>query len=194
MSRLGRYELRAAAWSDADTILAWRNSDRVRQWMLTRHNITYQEHMDWFRSALKSTPPTHFVLEFANKPIGFVHFQYSDLHTAGGGCTYEWSLYIGHQSAPRGSGGVLGYLALEFAFTSLCASAIVSGVFEHNIRARSLYQKLGFIEILPPSTLETCTHHEAPIRRFLLAAETWQVHRQRVLKTIEARAGTEPLP
>lgn len=107
--------------------------------MYTDKDITWQEHVNWYKEV--STDSTHevFIYIQADKPLGLVQFY--DIQKQHQRCF--WGFYIGEQNAPKGSGTKMATLALTNIFDQgirkICAEVI-----ENNEASLYFHQKLGF--------------------------------------------------
>ncbi|WP_101845769.1 UDP-2,4-diacetamido-2,4,6-trideoxy-beta-L-altropyranose hydrolase [Halobacillus sp. Marseille-P3879] len=136
------FELRDLEKKDLPAVLKWRNSEAIREAMYTDHKITMEEHERWYNKVSSGQNTMVKLLYYKNQPIGLVNFSRIDHHHR----KCYWGFYIGESSAPKGSGTVLGLLALEFIFEEqsmhkLCAEVLVS-----NKRSFQFHKKLGFME------------------------------------------------
>src|SRR5690606_38648738 len=96
------------------TILNWRNAPAVRRNMYTRHEISLEEHLAWWKNVGSREDQLYFIYEYKNTPFGVVAFtQISNRDK-----NASWAFYASPE-APRGTGSRMEYLALEYAFKSL---------------------------------------------------------------------------
>ncbi|MBC7617633.1 MAG: UDP-4-amino-4,6-dideoxy-N-acetyl-beta-L-altrosamine N-acetyltransferase [Candidatus Saccharibacteria bacterium] len=123
---------------DLSHVLAWRNHSQVRSHMFTQHKIGVEEHQRWFDRAAKDPLKHLLIYESECYPLGFINFV-----VLGNGGVVEWGFYAS-PDAPKGSGGNLGRLALEYAFNHLDFYKVFSQVLEDNERSIRMHQRLGF--------------------------------------------------
>jgi UDP-4-amino-4,6-dideoxy-N-acetyl-beta-L-altrosamine N-acetyltransferase len=165
--KISRFSLMPAIAGDEATVLRWRNSPRIQMWMRNRQPISADEHAIWFQAALSAIPPTRYLLHCETVPVGFVHFRRLV------GTEWEWSLYVGEPSAPRGSGTALGILALDAALGQLGATHVYSSALLGNERAIRLYERLGF----GPATGSNIAPNSHIVfdreRHFRISSEDW---------------------
>ncbi len=159
----GGYRLRPMREADLALVLGWRNSERVRPFMRSRHEISADEHAAWFAREDGCPDARHMVFECAGGPLGVVNFDEVDR----GAGTCEWGFYIGADDAPRGSGVRMGWLALEYAFDRLAVEKVSAEVLPTNARSLDYHEKLGFVETPPAEGL----------RRFVLEERSWRQRR-----------------
>lgn len=127
---------------DFDTILRWRNSDRIRAVSLTDRKISEAEHRAWFKKNKLCHDLVTLVFELIDKPIGVVSF--SRIDRANLECF--WGFYIGEEDYTAGAGSVMGYLGLEYAFNELGMRVIKGEVFDFNGQSTVFHKKFGFVD------------------------------------------------
>lgn len=171
-----KYKLRPIEEKDLDTVLRWRNSDRIRENMYTDHEIPMDEHRAWFDRIRKEPVPLFLVFEFQMKPIGVVNVTHVDRRND----KCYWGFYIGDPVAPSGSGTALGYFGLNYIFEVLKIRKLCAEAFAFNTASLKFHQRLGFVEegrfvrhILKNGRYED-------IVSFSLFKEDWFRHRSRV--------------
>ena len=76
--RRDEYVLRPIEERDLDTVLGWRNSERIRYNMYTDHEITLDEHREWFARLQKEPVPTFMIFEYQGRPIGVIQVTQID--------------------------------------------------------------------------------------------------------------------
>lgn len=124
--------------TDLELVLAWRNHPDVRRHMYTQHEITLDEHLSWFERASNNSRKHPLIFESHGKPTGFVNF--SELECGG---VADWGFYAS-PDAPRGSGRLLGRMALEYGFTKFKLHKVCGQALGHNERSIRFHQTLGF--------------------------------------------------
>jgi RimJ/RimL family protein N-acetyltransferase len=108
--------------------------------MLTQHEITLQEHSNWFSRVIKDKTRHQFIVLDGDDYLGFVQFN----PVCQGGIA-DWGFYV-RPDAPKGSGTKLGHAALAHAFKSLSLHKVCGQAIESNVASIALHQKLGFSE------------------------------------------------
>ncbi|MFB7141785.1 UDP-4-amino-4,6-dideoxy-N-acetyl-beta-L-altrosamine N-acetyltransferase [Gottfriedia sp. NPDC056225] len=142
MIQIEGFKLSNLEQKDLNLILAWRNSDRIRSVMNSDETITIEQHTNWFHSLNDDQTKIAKLCLYKNKPIGFIQFtNLNKLHR-----TCEWGFYIGEKNAPRGSGTVMGILALDYLYNELNMRKVSAYVLEFNLISLNYHKKLGFIE------------------------------------------------
>jgi UDP-4-amino-4,6-dideoxy-N-acetyl-beta-L-altrosamine N-acetyltransferase len=132
--------LRALTEGDLPMVLAWRNHPAVRSHMLTQHEISLQEHRNWFERAQQDMTRQLLLVLDGAAPIGFV--QFSPISQGG---IADWGFYA-RPDAPKGSGKKLGHAALTHAFKNLRLHKVCGQAIESNSASIAFHQKLGFTE------------------------------------------------
>lgn len=130
--------VRPVAEHDLPIILGWRNDPAVRQVMRSQHEISLDEHRNWFAQA-RSDPERHLLMVCdPHGPIGFAQLQGV---TRGG--TAQWGFYV-RPGSPRGSGRKLGGAVLDHAFGELGLHTVWGEVAPGNQASIGLHRALGF--------------------------------------------------
>lgn len=142
MDTINNYYLKDLEERDLGLILKWRNSKAIRTNMYTDHEITMLEHKEWFNRVRKNGHTLVKLLFYGNKPLGFMNF--SDIDKKNNKC--YWGFYIGESDAPKGSGTILGLLALELLFETVGIRKLCAEVLAFNDASLKFHQKLGFKE------------------------------------------------
>lgn len=150
------YRVRSMGAGDLETVLAWRNHPGVRRYMLTQHEISLDEHRQWFAVAEKDATRRLLIVEEAELPLGLVHFR-----GVGRGRIAEWGFYVA-TGAAKGTGTKLGTAALDFAFHALDLHKVFGQVLDINKASLRLHLKLGFRQegVLRDQCLIGKTYHD----------------------------------
>lgn len=138
MNSAGQTRLRTMQEADLAMVLAWRNAPKIRCCMLSTEEITPEAHAAWFGRSSTNPDRKLLIVESAGVPIGFV--QFSGLHAEP---FPEWGFYAAPE-APKGSGTVLGKLALEYAFRALHLPVLIGRTLPDNEISIRFHHKLGF--------------------------------------------------
>lgn len=130
--------IRSIMQDDLPTLFRWRNHPDIRRYMLTQHEITEEEHLNWYTHACQDTTRRLLMIEESGVPIGYV--QFSDV--AAGGVS-QWGFYA-RPGAPKGTGKKLGVTALTYAFEELKLHKVCGRAIDVNIASQAFHQRLGF--------------------------------------------------
>lgn len=134
------YYLRVLAEEDKEIIYQWRNSEPIRVNMYNDRPIPYEDHCQWMENVLNNQTDYYRLFLYQNKPLGLVSFKEMNYQNQ----TCVWGFYIGENDAPKGSGTIMGRLALDYAFYQLKMRKIIGVVLSFNKRSEMFHQKLGF--------------------------------------------------
>jgi len=137
---LNASQLRAMEVNDLQQIWAWRNSERIRNAMIGNHVISWEEHCHWFDKQQRDETSTYFVYEQEGRPVGVVNFT----HIHREHLTCYWGFYLGEDGLPKGTGTMMGKLALQYAFEHLGIRKVCAEVLGDNIASKNFHIKLGF--------------------------------------------------
>ena len=142
MATREHYGLRSMTDDDLNMVFRWRNSEQVRPFMYTTHEISETEHLAWWARVKDDPAKCYLVFEVDGRPIGLSNIVAID--TAHG--TASWGFYIGAEDAPQGSGSVMEFLTLEEAFGPLHIRKLTCEVLAFNERPLKMHRKFGFVE------------------------------------------------
>ena len=131
--------LRAIKPNELELMLAWRNAPSVRANMYTRHEISLDEHLQWWARTQSRADQKYFMYESQGTPLGIVAFTGIDSASRNS----SWAFYASPQ-APKGTGSRMEYLALECAFYELQLHKLCCEVLAFNSPVIKLHQKFGF--------------------------------------------------
>jgi UDP-4-amino-4,6-dideoxy-N-acetyl-beta-L-altrosamine N-acetyltransferase len=140
MSILQHAELRDIDSPHLKMVLNWRNQDHIRSAMYHDHKITIEEHKKWFEKVKKDKNTRVKIFYLQNVPLGVVNITKIDDNNS----TCYWGFYIGEKNAPKGSGTIMGYLALKYIFEELKIRKLCAEVIGSNETSIRYHQKLGF--------------------------------------------------
>lgn len=138
MSDLAFLTVRRMREDDLELVRDWRNHTKVRQSMLTQHEITPLEHRSWYDRRSSDASFALLLIEEHDEAIGCVIFS-----NVGLGSTAEWSFYA-KPSSPAGVGTRICSAAIDFAFHELRVHKVVGQVLAYNNGSIRLHQRLGF--------------------------------------------------
>lgn len=155
--------------ADLEQVLQWRNHPEVRRHMYTRHEITLQEHRQWFERCTDDPRKHLLIFEADRVAMGFINFSRS----ADGGIA-DWGFYLA-PGASRGSGSGLGRTALAHAFGPLQLHKVCGQALATNERSIRFHQKLSFQTegVLRDQHFDGTRYHDVVC--FGLLRREWQV-------------------
>ena len=115
-------------------ILAWRNSDSIREWMHNSSEITLETHLKFIESLDEKNQ--HYLILYGNKSIGAVNFNNIKNRQA------ELGFYQNPEL--HGHGSMLLKTIIDYGFNMLNLYKLSLEVLIHNQKAIHLYKKFGF--------------------------------------------------
>lgn len=123
---------------DLKQVFLWRNMPEVRRYMLSQHEISFDEHLSWFERVSKDQSRHLLLYEINKNPIGFIN-----IHEIALGGVADWGFYLA-PTAPKGAGQGLGQAALQYVFEVLNLHKLCGQVLLTNERSIRFHLKLGF--------------------------------------------------
>jgi len=133
--------LTAICEDDLEIILKWRNEQAVRKNMYTSHEITWNEHLEWFASIQTDDSQLFYMFNDGSGDVGVIY--YSQYQPDRGNAF--WGFYAS-PDAPAGTGLRMEYAALTHAFENLKLHKLNCEVIAYNREVINLHLKTGFIE------------------------------------------------
>ncbi len=124
--------------ADLESVLKLRNHSEIRRHMLTQHEISSEEHASWFDRSSQNPALELLVFELDQTCYGFVQFKQTSYHGV-----VEWGFYTA-PDAPKGTGKMLGRLALIYAFKKKDLHKICGQALRCNLRSIGFHKSLGF--------------------------------------------------
>ncbi|NBJ68078.1 MULTISPECIES: UDP-4-amino-4,6-dideoxy-N-acetyl-beta-L-altrosamine N-acetyltransferase [Clostridia] len=141
MTNIHHFQLRPLCQGDLQTVLKWRNSDRVKAFMYTDHTITWEEHCRWYKDIANDPYRKVFILDYKKDRLGLV--QFSNIDKGNSRC--YWGFYIGEAQAPKGAGTIMAILALDKIFNNVGMRKVCSEIIHTNSVSIRYHEKLGFV-------------------------------------------------
>ena len=168
MHKYADYKLRLATESDLPVLLKWRNSIEIQETAENDSPVTRAEHALWFAEITNSNS-TELIYEYNGTPIGQLNISRLDLKNS----TAYWGYSRGENIAPRGSGTIMEYLALEYAFDKLLLRKLCGELFLFNERVQKVHRKFGWRQegVLRKHRLKNGVHHD--VLCIALFSEDW---------------------
>ena len=172
--------LRAISDADLGLMREWRNAPSVRENMYTRHEISEEEHLRWWRSIRDDAAHQYLMYELDGVPNGVVGFNKIDK------CDEHafWAFYAS-PNAPRGTGMLMELLALDYAFDTLGLHKLSCEVLDFNQSVIKLHNKFGFVEEGVFRSHHKVDGEFVNIHRLGLLRFEWDDSRENVLRRIE---------
>lgn len=131
--------LRSIADDELEMMREWRNALSVRNNMYSQHEISREEHLNWWAKTRTRTDQKYFMYEMAGVPSGIAALTGIDTQ----GKNSAWAFYASPM-APKGSGSKMEFLMLEHAFGTLQLHKLFCEVLAFNTPVINLHKKFGF--------------------------------------------------
>ncbi|WP_077624241.1 UDP-4-amino-4,6-dideoxy-N-acetyl-beta-L-altrosamine N-acetyltransferase [Sediminibacillus massiliensis] len=176
MVKMEDFHLKPITFEDLKTVLNWRNSERIKQWMYTDHYITWEEHCKWFEKVTDDDCSLVFVFSLNIQRLGVVSFRNIDKEKG----TCEWGFYIGEKSAPKGAGTIMAMLALDKIFDETGIEKVCAEVIETNKASYRYHVKLGFETTGRVTGRVHKDGKKIDVIQMELSADKWPVHRAKL--------------
>jgi UDP-4-amino-4,6-dideoxy-N-acetyl-beta-L-altrosamine N-acetyltransferase len=132
--------LRRMTAVDLESVFELRNHPEVRRYMLTRHEISADEHRSWFERASQNRRVELLVFQMEKVCRGFVQFKDTDYQGV-----VDWGFYVA-PDAPKGTGKKLGLAALDYVFKKAELHKICGQALHWNQPSIKFHRSLGFIQ------------------------------------------------
>ncbi|WP_430788222.1 UDP-4-amino-4,6-dideoxy-N-acetyl-beta-L-altrosamine N-acetyltransferase [Virgibacillus flavescens] len=141
MVNFHNFQLKPIAYNDLKLIYKWRNSKRIKSVMYTDHQISWEEHSQWFKNMQNNSQKKAWLLYNKHQPQGLVSITNFDKENS----RCYWGFYIGEKSAPKGTGTIMGILALNKLFNEMGLHKVCAEVIHTNTGSLGYHRKLGFV-------------------------------------------------
>lgn len=172
-------KLRPIDDSELELMLSWRNSDEVRKNMYTTSIIELNDHLQWYANVQKSLNKCYLMYENQRKPLGIVAFTDIDAVNK----QSSWAFYSDPKS-PRGTGGKMEFLALDYAFNVLKMHKLSCEVLDYNTAVIRLHKKFGFRQEGYFREQHLHQNHYCGVYRFGILKAEWQKERPTMLELL----------
>ena len=146
------------ATEDVNLVLYWRNHPLIREWMITRHEISREEHLSFIDKLKLRDESRYFLVKERLEPIGVISFCKITVEST------EMGIYSGPNV--KGKGKDLLKIIQEYAFNELKVNTIISQVMSQNKKAIRLYEMFKF---------KTMFSNDPEMIAMRLELEDWQL-------------------
>ena len=136
--------LRAITEHDTNNIVRWRNNPQVAKNFIYRAPFTYEGHMHWLKTKVKTGNVIQYIIEqkHLGHDVGSVYLRDIDYINN----SAEYGIFIGEDTARgQGIGTEAARLFLQFALGQVGLHRVFLRVFANNAAAISSYKKVGFV-------------------------------------------------
>jgi UDP-4-amino-4,6-dideoxy-N-acetyl-beta-L-altrosamine N-acetyltransferase len=124
-------------------LLEWRNDPSVSKYMYKTHQISRDEHEQWFHDLLSRDDRQGWIIRMDGSRVGaaFVHNIDQDNSRA------TWAFYLAEPSTRgRGVGSGAEFLVLDEVFVNMKLHKLCGEVLSFNQAVLALHRKFGFVE------------------------------------------------
>lgn len=163
-------QIRSMIEDDLPMVLAWRNHPEVRRFMFTQHEISLEEHAQWFMRAAQDNARRLLIVQEQGSPIGYV--QFSNVEPGG---VADWGFYARPDSA-KGTGNKLGESVLDHAFGQLKLHKVCGQAIDTNQASIRFHERLGFKREAVLRDQKRINDQYQALICFGLLAHEWQSH------------------
>lgn len=150
--------IRPARPDEVWDILAWRNAPRVRQAMLTQHEIGRTEHQAWFERQLANPQFRQMLVEHGSQPVAVqAFFNIRPDRSA------WWAFYF-TDAVPDDMAAMLKIwkwvelAGLAYAFETLRLDTLYCEVLRSNSGVLNWHKRFGFVACDPSFSTNTASH------------------------------------
>ena len=133
------------------------------------HKISWEEHLAWDECSKSDDTVQPMVFECGGEPTGVANFTQIDSEAE----SSVWGFYIGDEAAPKGSGSIMGFLALDYAFGESGLQRVVGESFVWNDANVRYHQRLGFREVEEERLRVRKNGEMQDVMRLRVTAEWW---------------------
>lgn len=176
--------LRDIVEDDLDKILAWRNQEHIRSVMFNNDIIDWQQHSNWYKEIKSNNNKISKIFSVNKIDYGILNINNIDNYSN----KCSWGFYIGDTNAPKGTGKLLGYTALEFVFKELKFRKLCAEVIETNQVSCNFHEKLGFkLDGVLRKEIKRNNEYE-DIYVYSLFAEEWEKHKEYLKLELEGKS------
>jgi UDP-2,4-diacetamido-2,4,6-trideoxy-beta-L-altropyranose hydrolase len=136
--------LRKAVAGDLDLSFGWATDPEIRRYSFRQHQITKQEHSEWFLNKISDAGCHYFIVEYEGTPVGSIRFDIKE-----GEAVISFLLDPAYHG--RGLGQIILKQGIEWLGMENCEDLtpvrVISGeVLIANIPSVRAFERLGFIK------------------------------------------------
>lgn len=176
--------LRNVTPQDQDRLREWRNHPEVRKYMLTDHEIGYDEHRTWFAKILLDHSSRYWIIVCDGEDVGVINLYNIDEKNL----RCRWGFYIvSPDLRGRGVGSQAWFAVLRYVFEELKLLKLCSEVLASNERVIAMHKSFGFVQegILREHVLKASGF--ADVVCLTITREEWQARKPELEASLTAR-------
>jgi len=180
MMRLSDIRLRDVVINDSDRLIKWRNSEHIRNKMLSNHVVQKEEHEKWLENTLSNTNSRWFIVVYKEIEVGAIYITnivYVDR-------TATWGMYVDKQYMSSVVGVLMEIIAIDKMIFDFEIRKIWGETLNTNKKLLAMHQKFGFeIEgTYRKQIYRDNTYHD--IYRIALFSTKWKTIRKDLLSSL----------
>ena len=149
--------------SNLKEILGWRNDPEVRKVMFNDHQITENEHLDWFKKI--DTDNSKEVLIFTMNDVNLGVVNFFDIDENNKSC--HWGFYLSNNVSKKINKlevwQELEKEAIEYSFKDLKCEKLICESYAFNLPVIEMHKRFGFLEIGTITKLKDSKEHKVVI-------------------------------
>lgn len=134
--------LRALEPGDQGLLLEWRNSPEVATYMYSNHQITPEEHEEWFKKVRDDSERyRHRIILMNGQPVGLQSISPIDSERG----IASWAFYLADpRTRGQGVGAWVEYASITTAFETLSLRKLCCEVLVENSPVIAMHESFGF--------------------------------------------------
>lgn len=174
--------LRDVLPADSDCMHAWRNLPEVRKYMYSDHEISAEEHGNWFAGMMQDPSRKYWIVVSDGVDVGVTNLIQIDKRNSR--CC--WGFYLANTRG-AGVGPAVQFLVIDYVFDELKLNKLCGEVFSWNERGLKLHEGFGFVRegLLRQHIWKDDQFQD--IVAFGLLREEWLRTRDQIAESLRAR-------
>lgn len=171
---------------DAEMLLAWRNSDRVRSVSHDDDVVPLDTHLQWLERRLATGADSIVVVEYRGEPAGVARCDAVD----GQPGMWSWSCNASDTVTAPGVGATLPVIGLGLGFGRLQATQMVAEVLASNKNMNGIHRRLGIpLAQVRSGGAERSGGTVVDVNEFCVAPDDWAAIRARISRLLPSALG-----
>lgn len=136
-----RLSIRKFVEADRARLRSWRNSTTVAPYMTSQHEISSEEHSQWFSGTSTDRSSRYWICAVDDEPVGMCSINHIDPHNS----RADWAMYIGEPAAQgTGLGTCIEYYVLGYSFEVLQLNKLMGEILLRNDKVWKMHLRYGF--------------------------------------------------
>lgn len=135
-------ELRDVGIKDKTKMRRWRNLSEVARYMYTDHQISSEEHSQWFDKMIKDNSCHYWILTVDGEDVGVANIYNINLRHS----RCYWAFYLANPMVRgKGVGSFIEYSIMKYVFEEMRLNKLCCEVIEFNEPVIAMHKRFGFI-------------------------------------------------